>query len=281
MQKMTRMEPAAPDKKRLVRESYATDGPLSVRIETHRRYSVPPVDLPTWVLDRHTWRGDETVLDIGTGTGQYLAPLRQRLPRGRIVAGDLAMGMLRDLHAKGVPGEARLVNADAEALPLADASCDAVIASYVLFFVPDIPRAIAQAHRVLRPGGALLAVTLAHVYMEELQAAMDRALAQLGAQHGTRWGDGVKRFTLESGPPYLTPRFRVTQHRHESALVFPVAEPVLAYANSSRDVVQDDLPPGRTWDEFLAALREVVESEIAAHGEFRVSKAAGVLIAVK
>jgi hypothetical protein len=48
-----------------------------------------------------------------------------------------------------------------------------------------------------------------------------------------------------------------------------------------RDVVKDDLPPGQTWAEFLAALREVVESEIAAHGEFRVSKAAGVLIAVK
>jgi len=278
---MTRLVPAAPDKGRLVRESYATDGPLSVRIETHRRYSVPPVDLPTWALDRHTWRGDETALDIGTGTGQYLAPLRQRLPRGRIVAGDLAVGMLRDLRAKGVPGEAWLVNADAEALPLVDASCDAIIASYVLFFVPDIPRAIVQAHRVLRPGGALLAVTLAHVYMEELRAAMDRALARLGAQHGTRWGDGAKRFTLESGPAYLASQFRVTAHRHESALVFPVAEPVLAYVGSSRDVVQDDLPPGRTWDEFMAALRQVVESEIAAHGEFRVSKTAGVLIAVK
>ncbi len=78
-----------------MRESYATDEPLSVRIETHRRYSRPPIDLPRWALDRHTWRGDETVLDIGTGTGQYLAPLRERLPHGRIVAGDLAMGMLR------------------------------------------------------------------------------------------------------------------------------------------------------------------------------------------
>ena len=66
---MTQTQPATPDKTRLVAESYATDEPLSVRIETHRRYSVPPIDLPTWALDRHTWRGDETVLDIGTGTG--------------------------------------------------------------------------------------------------------------------------------------------------------------------------------------------------------------------
>jgi len=272
---------AAPDKTRLVNESYANDEPLSVRIETHRRYSVPPVDLPAWVLDRYAWRGDETVLDIGTGTGQYLAPLRERIPRGRIIGGDLAIGMLRDLRAKGVPGDARLLNADAEVLPLADESCDAIIASYVLFFVPDIPRALAEAHRVLRPGGALLAVTMAHIYMDELRVVVNRALAKLGASNETRWGQVPRRFTLESGLAYLEPDFHVTVHRHESALVFPAAEPALAYVASSRDVVRDDLPPGRTWDEFIAALHDVVNDEIAARGEFRVSKAAGALIAVK
>jgi len=154
---------ALPDKVRLVTESYATDEPLSVRIETHRRYSIPAIDLPTWALDRHTWRGDETVLDIGTGTGQYLAPLRERVPRGRIIAGDLAPGMLRDLAARGIPGGAHLLNADAEALPLADATCDAIIASYVLPLVPDIPRVLDEMSRVLRPGGTLLAVTMASV----------------------------------------------------------------------------------------------------------------------
>ena len=70
-----------PDKTQLVNEAYANDEPLTVRIETHRRYSVPQIDWPAWVLDRHAWRGDETVLDIGAGTGQYLAPLRARIPR--------------------------------------------------------------------------------------------------------------------------------------------------------------------------------------------------------
>ena len=265
---------ASPDKARLVTESYATDEPLSVRIETHRRYSVPAIDLPTWALDRHTWCGDETVLDIGTGTGQYLAPLRERAPHGRILGSDLA--------ARGVPGGAHLLNADAEALPLAEGSCDAIIASYVLFFVPDIPRAITEMRRVLRSGGALLAVTMASVYMDELHVAINTTLNKMGILRETRWGNVSKRFSLENGSVYLEPHFaRITVHRHESALVFPEAEPVLAYVTSSRDVIRDDLPPNRTWDEFLAALRKVVEAEIAARGEFRVSKAAGVLVAVK
>jgi SAM-dependent methyltransferase len=203
-------QPAAPNKARLVSESFATDEPLSVRIETHRRYSVPAIDLPTWVLGRYTWRGDEAVLDIGTGTGQYLAPLRERVPRGRIIAGDLSGGMLRDLATHGAPGGAHLLNADAEALPLTDASCDAIIASYLLPLVPDIPRAVAEMHRVLRPGGVSLAVAMAAVYMDELCVAINRALATLGASAAreTHWGNVSERFNLENGPAYLEPGFR-------------------------------------------------------------------------
>ncbi len=270
-----------PDQARLVSEAYASAEPLSVRIETHRRYSVPPIELPTWVLDGYVWRGDETVLDIGTGSGQYLAPLRQRLPRGRIIGADLAWGMLRDLRARGAPGDAALLNADAEALPLADDSCDVIIASYVLFFVPDIPRAVAEARRVLRPGGALLAVTMDDPYMDELRAAINRALKTLGATHGTQWGRVTQQFTLKNGRDYLAPHFAVTLRRLEAALVFPAAAPVLAYVNSTRDVIRRDLPADRTWDEFIAALRDVVNAEIAARGEFRVNKPAGVLVAIK
>jgi SAM-dependent methyltransferase len=189
--------------------------------------------------------------------------------------------MLRDLKAKGVPGGALLLNADAESLPLADQACDVVLASYVMFFVPDVPRAVAEFRRVLRPGGALLAVTMAHVYQEELRAVVNRALAQLGGADATHWGTIQHRFSLESGRAMLVSHMSVTEHRVESAFVFPAVEPVLAYVASSRDVIRNDLPSGRTWDDFMAALRDEVQAEIAAHGEFRVSKTAGVLIAVK
>ncbi len=277
---MTVAQPSTPDKAQLVTEAYATAEPLSVRIETHRRYSIPPIDLPTWVLDRHTWRGDETVLDIGTGTGQYLAPLRERIPRGRIIAGDLAWGMLRDLRAQGVPGGAILLNADAEALPLSDASCDVILASYVMFFVPDIPRALAEMRRVLRPGGVLLAVTMAEAYMDELRLALYAAAEKLGMTCPSNWLNIHRRFNLTNGLSFLKPHFHVEQYQHESALVFPNVEPVLAYVNSTRDTLERDLAH-QTWNEFIAILREVVSAEIASHGEFRVSKAAGVLIAIK
>jgi hypothetical protein len=152
-----------------------------------------------------------------------------------------------------------------------------------MFFIPDIPHAVVEMRRVLRPGGALLVVTMAHVYMDELRVVINRALEKLGTPAGyeTRYSNIAPRFSLESGQAYLAPYFRVTGHQLESAFVFPEVEPVLAYVASSRDVIREDWPSGRTWAEFITALRSVVSAEIAAHGEFRVSKNAGVLAAVK
>ena len=50
-----------------------------------------------------------------------------------------------------------LADADAQSLPFADASFDAVVCQFGIMFLPDTPRGFAEAHRVLVPGGTLLA----------------------------------------------------------------------------------------------------------------------------
>lgn len=274
--------PRPPQKSRLVNESYGSSEPLAIRIEIHRRYSVPRIDLPVWILDRHTWRGDECVLDIGTGTGQYMALLRPRLPRGLMICADLSYAMLRDIRSKGTAPDAMLVNADAEQLPMAVRSMDVVIASYMLFFVPEIDKAISEAHRVLKPGGVLLAVTMAHLYLDEIRIAIDEALQTLGATRPTQWGSLHRRFTLENGRDSLARCFsRIELHRHDGSLVLPDAESVLAFINTMRNTLSHDLPPERTWEEFTAALHENVESKIQSQGRFVASKSVGVFAAFK
>ena len=58
---------------------YATGEPLVVRQQTHARYTEPRISFIDWVLDQVPWRSDETVLDIGCGSGAYVTPLSQRL----------------------------------------------------------------------------------------------------------------------------------------------------------------------------------------------------------
>lgn len=94
------------------------------------------------------------LLDVATGTGLVAREAVGILGRAEDVVGlDLSAGMLRE--ARGSLPIA-LVQARAEALPLADASVDLVSMGYALRHVPDLVRAFAEYRRVLRPGGRVL-----------------------------------------------------------------------------------------------------------------------------
>jgi len=99
-----------------------------------------------------------TVLDVAAGAGTLLPALRplcgDSAAGGRLVALDYSAGMLA-LSDPSVPR----VQADAASLPLRDECADVAMYSFVLFLLPDARAAVAEAARVLRPGGCLLAAT--------------------------------------------------------------------------------------------------------------------------
>src|SRR5439155_8176974 len=88
------------------------------------------------VLQRLLLAGDETVLDVGCGTGLVTAALLERVPRGRVVAIDLSPGMAREARAKLASPHALVVQANALALPLR-AAVDAVFSTATLHWVLD------------------------------------------------------------------------------------------------------------------------------------------------
>ncbi len=102
-------------------------------------------------------RPNDTVLDAGCGSGHWAVAFARR---GVRVAGiDLSPEMIRLAHqradAAGVSIDWRV--GDIAALPFPDASFDAVQARVALHFVPEVPAALRELRRVLRPGGRLLA----------------------------------------------------------------------------------------------------------------------------
>jgi SAM-dependent methyltransferase len=99
------------------------------------------------------------VLDLGCGPGGVMAAVARRHPTARIVGLDLAARMLAEARRRWTESAAAgLIRADAARLPFPAGAFDAVTSHSFLYLVPDRDAVLAEAWRVLRPGGRLLLV---------------------------------------------------------------------------------------------------------------------------
>ena len=105
------------------------------------------------------WRGRDhrgvAILDLACGSGAFLNNLAAAFPRARLVGVDLSGPYLEEARRRS--GLETLVQANAERLPFADASLDAVACVYLFHELPPKVRAavVAEIARVLKPGGLM------------------------------------------------------------------------------------------------------------------------------
>ena len=123
---------------------------------------------PAVIVELLGLRGDETVVDFGTGTGAYAVPLAEAVPDGRIIALDESAELLDRLVAKlsldpALATRIEPVLADDGRFPLPDAVADRLLAVNVAHHVHDEPQALAEMVRILRPLGRAVIVDFGHV----------------------------------------------------------------------------------------------------------------------
>jgi SAM-dependent methyltransferase len=121
--------------------------------------------------------GTRTVVDVAAGGGTLLPALQDLAGEGgMVIAVDRSLGMLQQ-----APVSVPRLQADAAALPLPTGSVDVVVMAFVLFLLPDAGRAIAEAARVLRRGGWLLAATWGKQVGTGADAVVREELDRIGA----------------------------------------------------------------------------------------------------
>jgi ubiquinone/menaquinone biosynthesis C-methylase UbiE len=134
-----------------------------------------------WVCSQA--RGE--VLDVAIGTGRNLPFYPKEV---RLTGVDLSLAMLEvaRVRARELGVEADLLVSDAQALPFPDESFDTVVITLSRCTIPNDREAVAEASRVLKPGGRLL--LLEHVRspalpVQAVQRVLDPLFVRLGADH--------------------------------------------------------------------------------------------------
>ncbi len=112
-------------------------------------------------------REGDSVLDLAGGTGDLTALYEKRVgPKGQVVLADINAAMLRTgrdrLINRGLAGNIRYAQVNAECLPFADNSFDCVTIGFGLRNVTDKDAALRSMHRVLKPGGRVIVLEFSH-----------------------------------------------------------------------------------------------------------------------
>ena len=156
-----------------------------VRNLAHQAEAIWPQEID--IFRGYALTGALTILDVGCGTGEITARLAELYPKARLVGVDLIARHLELARDRAAAFGARVVfqEADAFALPFADASFDLVVCRHMLQAVPRPHDAMAEMVRVLRPGGRL------HLLVE------DYGMIHM---HPTRLD--ADRFWMEGPPAY-------------------------------------------------------------------------------
>ena len=153
-------------------------------VTTAERYSLAG-DVHEGVAARLSSERLGPVLDLGSGGGRLIAPLRSR--RVPVVGFDNSPTMLASLRGPRVRG-------DAKSLPFGADSFGGVAALYVLYHFVEPRRIIAECRRVLQPGGLFAACAPSRHDHPELVSLLPE--------------DGPMTFDAENGPEMLRESFR-------------------------------------------------------------------------
>ena len=198
----------------VVRTEYADEAGLVARRAAYEHATGP--NAPEMVFAAVAEVPSHRYIEVGCGPGELAVRVRDEL-RADVVAIDISPRMVELARGRGV--DARL--GDVQELPFADREFDCAVAAWMLYHVPDVPRALGELARVLRPGGRLVAVTNGLDHLQEM-----RDLLGLEREATT--------FSRENGEGLLRAHFaRVELRDAAGAVMFPDREAVQAYVLAS------------------------------------------------
>ncbi|HZU85942.1 MAG TPA: class I SAM-dependent methyltransferase [Anaerolineaceae bacterium] len=250
-----------------VNQQYRNASNLNARIRLHQAFSTNKYGWPRWLFDQFKLKPKMRVLELGCGAGNLWLENLDRVPSAmEITLSDFSAGMLA--QAQRNLGNSHLFQfkvIDAQSIPFDPRHFDLVIASHMLYHVPDREKALSEIKRVLKPSGRFYASTSGGNHLKELTDLVSRFDDQLSA-----WGTLVAdTFNFENGAAQLSAYFAdVTLYRYPDSLLVNDANMLVEYILSGRIT----LTAGRQ-AELVKFVQQALEDN---DGKFYITKESGV-----
>jgi len=260
-----------------VQQQYQTSANLNARIRLHAHFSTNSYGWLPWVFDQIEAPAQAQLLEIGCGPATLWGENRVCIPADwQITLTDQSAGMVQQAQTNLATSNQsfRYAQMDAQAVDFADASFDIVIANHMLYHVPDLPRALGEIRRVLKPGGRVYAATNGSGHMRELLALI-RDYAPTLDYRGTEIN-----FSLENGAAKLSPWFApVVLRYYEDGLAVTEADALVDYVFSMGSFTASRLTvDGAQRAVFTAHIQQQMAAQ---GGVFYIQKSTGLFIGTK
>jgi ubiquinone/menaquinone biosynthesis C-methylase UbiE len=215
-----------------VNNQYRDASNLNARIRLHQEFSTNKQGWHRWLFEQFEFTSPCRILQLGCGAGNLWLENLDRIPKYlEIILSDLSEGMLeqaqQNLNHNLSLFQFKVI--DAQAIPFEENSFDVVIASHMLYHVPDRRKALLEIKRVIKPTGYFYATTIGCNHLKELRDLLSRFDIKLSSWFKLPSGS----FNLENGFAQLRHYFaKVALNRYPDSLIVTNANLLTNYIMS-------------------------------------------------
>jgi len=239
-----------------VREQYKSDKNLNIRSNLHS-YNINKVDFDKWCFNQINFQKNARVLEVGCGTGKLWIKNKESIEKSLdVTLSDFSKGMIKSTKdkLKELNNNFKYEEINVEDIPYEDESFDIVIAKHMIYFAPDIEKALSEINRVLSPGGVAYITANSCETMAELNELTEKFDSSLGLDN-----NGYSaRFELENGDSIIRKYFnKVDVEILEGKIIVDDAKTVVSYKAST--IQGSSILVGEKKKEFIKYLEDHIK----------------------
>jgi ubiquinone/menaquinone biosynthesis C-methylase UbiE len=215
-----------------IKDQYKSDKNLNLRSNLHS-YNINNIDWDEWCFKQMSFLKHARILELGCGVGKLWYKNKDSINKElEITLSDFSKSMLKIAKnkLKEVNHNFRYEEINAEDIPFKDESFDVVIAQHMIYFVPNIEKALAEIKRVLSSRGMFYVTANSCESMTELNELAEKFAPNLGLN-----SNGFSnRFDLENGKAILEKYFsEIDVEILDGKIIVDDAKPVVSYKAST------------------------------------------------